>query len=59
MTERFRKRNSFVTCRELLSCDISTAEGAQTASEKKLIKKTCPKIVKDAAELLEEIFAEN
>ena len=59
ITERFRKRNSFVICRELLSCDISTPEGMKTASEKELIKKACPKMVKDAAELLEEIFAEN
>ncbi len=59
ITKRFSQRNSFVTCRELLSCDISTSEGMKTAGEKKLFSIVCPKMIRDAAELLEEILAEN
>ncbi len=59
MTKRFRQRNRFVKCKELLKANISTPEGMKIATEKKLIKKMCPKMIRDAAELLEEILAEN
>jgi C_GCAxxG_C_C family probable redox protein len=58
-TAMFRERNSSVLCRELLDCDISTPEGRTTASQKGLFKKICPKLVRDAAEIVEEILNED
>jgi C_GCAxxG_C_C family probable redox protein len=53
---RFISRNEFVLCRELLGCDISTPEGYQFAKEKKLFATICPKYVKDAAEIVDEMI---
>ena len=49
----FEARNRTVVCRELLGCDVSTPEGAQAARERNLYKTVCPKMVRDAAEILE------
>lgn len=55
-TRRFKQRNGTTDCRELLSCDISTAEGIQIAKEQELFKKVCPRFVRDAVDLLSEII---
>ena len=55
---RFKARNSSLVCRDLLGCDISTPEGYEAAKEKQLVSTTCPKFVRDAAEILEEMLAE-
>ena len=54
--KRFRCRNGSLVCRELLGCDISTPDGFQLAKEKKLSASICPKLVKDAAEIVEEMI---
>jgi C_GCAxxG_C_C family probable redox protein len=54
--EKFRLRNGSVICRELLGCDLITQEGMKTAKEKELISILCPKFVRDAAEIIEEIL---
>lgn len=56
---RFEQRNGSVLCRDLLSCDISTSEGYKAAKERGVFKSVCPKLVADAAEILEEMLAEN
>jgi C_GCAxxG_C_C family probable redox protein len=53
---RFKGRNVSVLCRDLLDCDISTPEGIKRAKEEGLIKKTCPKLVRDAAEILDQLI---
>jgi len=53
---RFKGRNVSVLCRDLLDCDISTPEGMERAKEEGLIKQTCPKFVKDAAEILDQLI---
>ena len=58
-TNRFKARNGSVTCRELLSCDLSTPEGMKEAKDKGLFSSICPRIVQDAVEILEEMLAEN
>ena len=58
-TEMFRERNNSVLCRELLNCEISTPQGRKTASQKGLYKTICPKLVRDAAEIVEEILNED
>lgn len=53
---RFEKRNKSIVCNNLLDCDISTAEGLKTAREQDLFNTVCPKIVQDAAEIIEEMI---
>jgi C_GCAxxG_C_C family probable redox protein len=53
----FKARNPSIVCRELLGCDISTPEGLQKAQERQLFEKFCPKYVRDAAEILDEMQA--
>ena len=55
---RFSKRNGSVKCHDLLGCDITTFEGVQKAREKGLFSTICPKLVRDAAEILEEMLIE-
>jgi C_GCAxxG_C_C family probable redox protein len=53
---RFKERNGSVECRELLGCDISTPEGHQIVKDKGLLSTLCPKFVRDAGEVLEEML---
>ena len=55
-TKRFEARHRSIVCRELLGCDISTAEGQQTAKDQNLFTTVCPKLVEDAAVILEEML---
>jgi hypothetical protein len=43
-------------CRELLGCDLTTAEGMETAKQKGLFTERCPRFVRDAAEILEDVL---
>lgn len=54
--DKFKSRNGSIVCRELLGCDISTPEGMKLAKEKNLITTLCPKLVQDAAEIIEQIL---
>ena len=56
--DRFKFRNDTLNCKDLLGCDVSTSGGMQVAREQKLFKTICPKLVKDAAEIVEEILAQ-
>jgi C_GCAxxG_C_C family probable redox protein len=56
--DRFKSRHGSITCQELLGCDISKPENMEMAREQGLFKATCPGLVRDAAEILEEILAE-
>ncbi|MGA2618084.1 MAG: C-GCAxxG-C-C family protein [Thermoguttaceae bacterium] len=55
--QRFQARHGSLVCRELLECDISTPEGLQRAKDEKVLTTICPKFVRDAVELLEEMLA--
>ena len=55
--ERFKARNGTVSCKELLGCDLGTAEGRAAAKRDKSFKTRCPNFVRDAAEILEEMSA--
>jgi C_GCAxxG_C_C family probable redox protein len=55
-SKRFTAHNGSIVCKDLLGCDPSTSEGAKIATEKGLFRSVCPKIVQDAAEILEEIL---
>ncbi|MBN1992041.1 MAG: C_GCAxxG_C_C family protein [Anaerolineae bacterium] len=56
-SDRFRFRNESVTCKELLGVDLSTPDGLKIAREQNLYAAVCAKLVKDAAEIVEEILA--
>ena len=55
-TEKFRSRNGSIVCSKLLGVDISTKEGMKSAKEVNTHNTSCPKFIKDAAEILEEIL---
>lgn len=54
--EKFKSRNGSVRCKDILGADLSTPEGRKAANDGKLFITTCPKFVRDAAEILEEIL---
>lgn len=53
--DRFGERNGTLACRDLLGCDLRTPEGLAQAREQNLFKTVCVKMVRDAAEILEEM----
>jgi C_GCAxxG_C_C family probable redox protein len=55
-TRAFEARNGCIVCRELLGCDIGTPEGAKYAKENRLFSTSCPKYVRDAVEILEDLL---
>lgn len=52
----FKERNGSIRCTDLLGYDISTEEGHSEVQEKNLCEEKCPKFVKDAAEIIEDIL---
>jgi C_GCAxxG_C_C family probable redox protein len=52
----FERRHHTLVCRDLLGCDIRTEEGMQAAKDRGLYKTVCPKMVQDAAEILETML---
>jgi C_GCAxxG_C_C family probable redox protein len=52
---RFKSRKGSTLCKDLISCDVGTPEGLQSAMEKGLFQTICPGIVQAAAEILEEM----
>jgi C_GCAxxG_C_C family probable redox protein len=55
-TEKFKARNGSIICKDLLGCDISTEQGYRIAKEKDLFSSRCPEFVRDAAEIIEQMF---
>ena len=55
---RFEKKNNSLCCRNILGCDISTPDGLKAAKNKNLFKTQCPELVRDAAEILEDMLKE-
>ena len=53
---RFKARHGSLDCSDLLGCDISTPEGREQIEQQQLHSTLCPKIVRDAAEILEELL---
>jgi C_GCAxxG_C_C family probable redox protein len=55
-TGRFRSRNGSLLCRELIGCDLTTPEAREMAKQKGLFTERCPRFVRDAAEILEDVL---
>jgi C_GCAxxG_C_C family probable redox protein len=54
--EEFATRNASVTCSELIGYDLSDPKQYAEAREKKVFATRCPKLLKDAGEILERIL---
>ncbi len=53
---QFKARHGALACRDLLGCDIGTAEGREIAKQQGLLTTRCPQFVRGAAEILEELL---
>ena len=54
--EKFESRNHTTVCKDLLGCEIDTPVKVGRARIKGLFSTVCPKAVRDAVEILEEIL---
>jgi C_GCAxxG_C_C family probable redox protein len=55
---RFEARQGAFRCRDLLDCDISTAEGYAEARARDAFRTTCPAAIAAAAAIVSELLAE-
>jgi C_GCAxxG_C_C family probable redox protein len=55
-SNRFKEINGSVKCSELLGYDLSSSEELKAAREANLFKTVCPKLVKDSAQIVEELL---
>ncbi len=58
-SNRFSDQHGSIQCHELLGYDITTKEGVEIARKKGVFSVICPKLVKSAAEILEEMLNED
>ncbi len=56
LAAQFVASRGTLQCRELLGCDVTTAEGLAKARAEKLFTTTCPDLVQKAAEILEDML---
>ncbi len=49
----FEERNGSMLCSELVGCNISTPEGLAAARREGLFQSRCPKLVRDAVEIVQ------
>jgi C_GCAxxG_C_C family probable redox protein len=52
---RFKQRHGSTNCRQLLGCDLSKPEEFEWAVKQGLLATRCPKLVRHAVEILEEL----
>lgn len=52
----FEERNGSTVCAQLLGCNISTPEGLAEARQKGLFQSRCPKLVRDAVEMVQTML---
>ncbi len=57
-TKHFKELNGSIVCRELLGYDLTKPDDIACIKEKNLFGEICPKMIKSAVEILEDIFAE-
>jgi C_GCAxxG_C_C family probable redox protein len=53
---RFKARSGSLLCRDIIGCDLSTPEGFKYAVESGRHQTICPKAIRDAAEIIEELL---
>ena len=57
--DEFENENGSYICRDLLGCDIRTEEGVEYVVKHNLFKEFCPKMVKSASIILDEILKDD
>ncbi|MBQ8794789.1 MAG: C_GCAxxG_C_C family protein [Clostridia bacterium] len=57
-TNRFKKANGSIVCRDLLGYDLTIPEEAACIKEKCLFAQVCPKMIQSAVEILEDVFTD-
>ena len=57
-TRRFKDKNGSIVCRDLLGYDLTKPEDMACIKERNLFGEVCPKMIRSAVEVLEEILAE-
>ena len=55
---RFIRENGSAVCRDLLGYDLSNPDDMQQIKEKNLFQTTCPKMVRSAVAILEDMISE-
>ncbi len=55
-SNKFQEINGSLMCKDLLGCDINTAEGKEHFNQNDLFEKNCLQYVKNAVQILEEII---
>jgi C_GCAxxG_C_C family probable redox protein len=53
---RFEEKHGALLCRDLLGCDISTPEGWQEVKRTGKSRNFCPRLVRDAAEIVQALL---
>lgn len=56
--DAFREENGSYICKELLGCDLATAEGKEYANERNLFTEFCPRMVVSAVKIAERFLKE-
>lgn len=56
---KFIEKNGSVVCKKLLGYDVSNSDDTTLIKEKRLFKTTCPQMITDAVEILDEMLAES
>jgi hypothetical protein len=56
-SKKFKELNGSIVCREILGVDINDREAFREAVQKGIPQKICPKMVQDAAEIVERLLA--
>jgi C_GCAxxG_C_C family probable redox protein len=54
---RFEEKHSSLVCRDLIGFDISTPENRERAQQSGMFQNICPGLVRDAAEIVQELLA--
>jgi len=54
--KEFRRRNHSITCTDLLTYDLSDPEKLKAAREAGVFKTVCPRLVRDAGDILETLL---
>ena len=57
-TNRFKETHGSIVCRDLLKYDLTIPEEAACIKEKCLFAEICPKMIKSAVEILEDILGD-
>jgi C_GCAxxG_C_C family probable redox protein len=56
---RFEKKHSSILCRELINCDIRSAEGLERARSQGVFTSVCPQLIRTAVEITQTLLVKS